>query len=149
GFAPDQDYAQIVRDREGRRIDRIQPENSLFLLKPLMAVPHGGGKRLEPGSIDHQMLVAWLARGAPGPDKKAAKVTSLRVLPEERVGQEGFTQQLQAIAKYSDGRTRDVTAWARFDSMDEAVVEVTPEGRYTTIGRGQAPVMVRFEGQAA
>ena len=48
----------------------------------------------------------------------------------------------------TDGRTRDVTAWTRFDSMDDAIVRVTPEGLCRTVGRGQAAVMVRFEGQA-
>lgn len=148
GFDPNADYAQIVRDREGRRVDRIHPENSLLLLKPTLAVPHGGSKRLEAGSLDHQMLAAWLAGGAPGPDNKAPTVASIRVLPRERVGEEGFAQQLQVMATYSDGRQKDITAWARYDSMDDAVVKVTPEGRYTTIGRGQASVMVRFDGQA-
>ena len=64
-FDPNQDYAQIVRDREGRRIDRVNPENSLLLLKPTLAVPHGGNQRLEAGSIDHQMLVSLAGRRRP------------------------------------------------------------------------------------
>ena len=51
-------------------------------------------------------------------------------------------------ALYSDGKTRDVTAWSRFDSMDEAMLGVTPTGIVTATGRGQATVMVRYEGQA-
>ena len=57
-------------------------------------------------------------------------------------------QQLQVQALYSDGKSRDVTAWARFDSMDEGVLGVTSTGVTTAVGRGQAPIMVRFEGQA-
>jgi hypothetical protein len=148
GFAPDQDHAQMVRDREGRRVDRLQPEQSLLLLKPTMQVAHGGGKRLVPGSPDFKLLAAWLAGGAPGPDAKAAKVKSVEVQPKQRVGEQGFRQQLRVVATYQDGKQRDVTHWAKFDSMDEAVVMVTPEGKFTTIGRGQAPIMVRFEGQA-
>jgi hypothetical protein len=148
GFAPDQDYTQIVRDREGRRVNRLEPEQSLLLLKPTMQVPHGGGKRLEPGSADFQLLAAWLAGGAPGPDTKAVKVKAINVEPKQRVGELGFSQQIRVVATYSDGRQCDVTHWAKFDSMDEAVVKVTPEGKFTAIGRGQAPVMVRFEGQA-
>jgi hypothetical protein len=148
GFAPDQDHAQIVRDRHGRRVDFLDPSQSLLLLKPTLAVPHGGGQRLQAGSVDVQTLAAWLAGGAPGPNSKAPKVSGITVLPRERVGPLGYGQQLQVVASYNDGTQRDVTCWAKFDSMDDAVVKVTPQGHYTTIGKGQAPVMVRFEGQA-
>ena len=74
-------------------------------------------------------------------------MTKLIVTPASRVGQPGLKQQLQVQALYSDGKSRDVTAWARFDSMDEAVLERRrPPGVVTAIGRGQAPVMVRYEG---
>jgi hypothetical protein len=49
---------------------------------------------------------------------------------------------------YADGRQRDVTAWAKFDSMDDGALRVTSDGLVTTQGRGQAAIMVRFEGQA-
>ena len=148
GFAPDQDHLQMIRDRAGRRVDFQRPEQSLLLRKPTLAIPHGGNKRLEAGSIDHQILAAWIAGGATAPNSKLPKVASMEVFPAERIGGLGFTQQLQVTATYSDGRRRDVTPWAKFDSTDDAVVKVSPDGLATTIGRGQAGVMVRFEGQA-
>jgi hypothetical protein len=148
GFDPDKDRAAIVRDNLQRRVDSIEPAKSLFLQKPTMQVPHGGGKRLELGSVDYQVLAAWLSAGAPAPDKSAAKVTKLAVAPSHRIAAEKDKQQLRVEAQYGDGTSRDVTAWAKFDSMDDGVLSVTNDGRVTVTGRGQAPIMVRFEGQA-
>lgn len=148
GFDPEMDFNAIVRDRFQRRVNLVQPEESLLLMKPSMQVPHGGGKKLMAGSRHYETLVAWLKAGAPGPVSDAPEVRRLSVLPQERVAAVAETQQLQVIAEYSDGRIRDVTHLARFDSTDDAVLSVTPDGHVTVEGRGQAPVMVRFEGQA-
>lgn len=149
GYAPEQDREAIVRDRQQRRVNFIEPEQSLLLLKPTMLVPHGGSRRLEKGSVDYQFLVKWIAEGALGPQKDAPKVVSLAVYPAHRVGETGFQQQLRAEATYSNGVVRDVTHWAKFDSLDDGVLSVTPTGMITAKGRGQAPAMVRFEGQGA
>jgi len=148
GFEPSQDWQGIVRDRLQRRIDFVRPENSLVLLKPTMQVPHQGGLRLKKGSIDYQLLVAWIESGVAKPDSKALEVTELKVIPHHRVAQVDETQQLRVMATYADGEVRDVTALAIFDSMDEGLMAVDRNGRVTILGQGQAPVMVRFEGQA-
>ncbi|HET6883694.1 MAG TPA: DUF1549 and DUF1553 domain-containing protein [Pirellulales bacterium] len=148
-FAPNEDHLAITRDRQARRVDRFNPERSLFLLKPTLAVPHGGGQRLTAGSVDYELLKTWLATGAAGPRADEPQVKSLRVYPPRRVGQAGISQQLQVLADYSDGKTRDVTCWTRFDSLDDSIVKVTPEGHFTAGGKGQSHVMVRFAGQAA
>lgn len=148
GYDADMDYTALARDRTGRRINFMQPDESLFLKKPTMQVPHGGGQRLLKGSTDYQALVAWIESGAPRPDKEAVKVTAVEVYPSQRLAEPGVTQQLRVTAQHSDGSVRDVTNWARFDSMDDAVLSVTPEGLVSVIGRGQAPIMVRYEGQA-
>jgi hypothetical protein len=147
-FAPEEDHQAIVRDGIGRRVNFLDPAQSLLLLKPTLGVPHMGGKRLEVGSVDYQILQRWLASGAPPPSAAALQVTGLQVVPNRRVGAEGFTQQLRVVAAYSDGKQRDVTAWAKFDSIDESVLRVTPDGVFRAVGRGQGTAMVRFEGQA-
>jgi hypothetical protein len=147
-FDPNQDHFNIVRDQYSRRVNFQEPARSLFLLKPTGTVPHGGGRRIQPGSVDHQILQSWLSGGAPGPAGGDARVNSLQVLPAHRVGQTKFTQQLRVVAGYTDGKKRDVTAWCKFDSMDDGVLRVSPTGRVETVGRGQGTVMVRFEGQA-
>lgn len=149
GFEPEKDRDAMVRDALARRADFVQPERSLLLLKPTMQTPHGGGKRLEKGSVDYQILLAWLLSGARGPQKSDPKVVKLTVSPEQRVGQVGMTQQLRVEAEYADGVRRDVTVWTRFDSLDDGVISVSPSGLVTAAGKGQAAVMVRFEGQAS
>lgn len=148
GYDPPADRNAIVRDRMQRRVNFLNPTDSLILKKPTMTVPHGGGRRLNVGSTDYNIIAAWIAAGAPEPKADARKVTRLIVAPATRVGQTGLKQQLQVQALYSDGKSRDVTAWARFDSMDDSILSVTATGLVSAIGRGQAPVMVRYEGQA-
>ena len=57
-------------------------------------------------------------------------------------------QQLRVTADYADGTSRDVTALAKYDTLDEMNQSVTNDGLVKMIGRGQVPVMVRYEGQA-
>src|ERR1700694_5113324 len=67
GYDPDADHFVMTRQALGRRVDRLEPASSLILLKPPMTRPHGGGKRIEVGSPDYQLLADWIAFGAPGP----------------------------------------------------------------------------------
>ena len=148
GYAPDEDYAMIARERQGRRINQLSPDQSLVLRKPTMGVSHVGGKRLDRNSLDYQILRGWIAGGAVPPKKDDPLVQRIRVYPQERWGAVGMEQQLRVVAEYADGKTKDITPWAKFDSMDDAVLTISPTGYFRTVGRGQAPVMVRFEGQA-
>lgn len=147
GFDPQADRNSLARENAGRRINTLDPAESLLLRKPTMQLPHGGGRRLEIGSPDYQLLMAWIRGGAPGPAQERS-ISKLVVTPSQRTGEPGLKQQLRVEAVYTDGTQRDVTAWAKFDSLDEGLVTVTPDGFCSVTGRGQAPVMVRFEGQA-
>jgi hypothetical protein len=149
GYEPTQDYAAIVRDRSERRVNFLEPEQSLFLKKPTLQVPHGGGRRLKVGSTEYKTLTAWIAAGASGPGAADPQVTRIVAAPARRISVPGAKQQLRVEAFYSDGTSRDVTALAKFDSMDEGVLSVTRDGLITINGKGQAPALVRYEGQAA
>ena len=149
GYQPSADYAAIVRDRSQRRVNFLEPEQSLFLKKPTLQVPHGGGLRMKLGSTEYETLKAWIACGAPGPRANDPEVTRLVVTPTERIAAPHVRQQLRAMATYSDGLTRDVTALSKFDSLDEGVLSVAPDGLVTTNGKGQTSALVRFGGQAA
>jgi hypothetical protein len=148
GFEPEKDRDAMVRDATARRASFVDPERSLLLLKPTMQTPHGGGKRLAKGSVEYEVMLAWLRGGAPGPAKDDREVARLHVFPKERIGQVGMSQQVRVEAEYADGSRRDVTALARYDSLDDGVLSVTREGLVAAVGKGQAPVMIRFEGQA-
>jgi hypothetical protein len=148
GSEPSQDWTAMARDSVQRRTDFVLPESSLILLKPTMQVPHGGGRRIEKGSVEYQTMLAWVQAHAPKPAATDPEVTKLHVFPSRRVGQAGLKQQLRVEAEYAGGKRKDVTALARFDSMDDGVLAVNREGLVTTVGKGQAALMVRFEGQA-
>lgn len=148
GFAPAADHSAITRDRFARRVNFVDPASSLLLLKATSTTPHGGGQRLAAGSVDQRILQSWLAGGGPGPAGNTPKVTALRIEPARRVGPEGFEQQLRVVAMYDNGTSRDVTPWAKYDSTEEGVVQVTRSGRCRTVGTGQGGVMVRYEGLA-
>src|SRR4029077_15020544 len=81
GFDPPADRNAIVRDRMQRRVNLLNPADSLILKKPTMSVPHGGGRRLEVDSTDYNILSSWIARGAPESKADARKVVKLIIAP--------------------------------------------------------------------
>jgi hypothetical protein len=144
------DHRAIVHAAFGRRVSVHQPDQSLVLLKPTGSVSHGGAVRLDRSSVDYQMFRTWIGAGAEAPiTKNAPQVTKLRIVPDRRIGLGEFAQQLRVLAGYSDGAERDVTHWARYDSMDEGVLQVSPDGLVDVMGRGQGTAMARFQGQTA
>jgi hypothetical protein len=148
GFEPEKDFNPIVRAELGRRVSLVSPDDSLILQKPTMAVAHGGGRRFAKDSYEYEVLRTWLRDGAPKPKKQAPEVVDLTVTPATRVYQVGKGQQLRVVAKYSDGSTRDVTNRVMYESMGDAVASILPSGYVMAVGSGQAPIMIRFMGQA-
>src|SRR5438270_9053564 len=63
GEDPDWDFAVLSRDQTGRRVNPVEPEQSLTLLKPTMQVPHEGGRRFTRASPEYQILRSWIAAG--------------------------------------------------------------------------------------
>src|SRR5205807_8630209 len=53
GYAPATDHFVMTRQALGRRVNLREPARSLVLLKPTLAVPHGGGQKIEVGSPDY------------------------------------------------------------------------------------------------
>ncbi|MDE2125566.1 MAG: DUF1549 domain-containing protein [Armatimonadetes bacterium] len=144
------DYDSITRQARGRRVSLTQPDQSLILLKPTMTVPHGGGRRLIPGSSDYKLVAQWIREGAPPPLPTDPDVESLTVLPAQRLFTLPMQQQhLVVLARYTDGTVRDVTDQAVFTSLNDAIASCSPSAVVTAAGRGQTAVMVRYGGQAA
>jgi hypothetical protein len=148
GFDPLFDHNEIVRSAKGRRVVLSDPERSIVLLKPSLTMEHGGGERFRPRSREYNLLKRWLEDGAPGPERTDAKVTSIDVWPAKRLMVPGEQQQIIVRATWSDGRTEDVTNYALFDALNDAVATVTPGGLITSKGRGESHIMIRYEGQA-
>jgi hypothetical protein len=148
GFDPDFDYEQIVKSAKGRRVVLSDPERSILLLKPSLAMEHGGGERLKANSAPYQMLKQWLEEGAPPPGANPPKVTQLTVLPPQRLMQPGEKQQLVVLATWSDGRTVDVTATAQYDALNDSIAGITPDGLTQCKKAGETAIMIRYCGQA-
>jgi hypothetical protein len=145
GFDPDGDHYRITRELSGRRIDLAVPAASLLVEKSIGAVPHTGGKRIEPNSEIYQNLVSWVAAGCQRDPADIPTCTSIDLYPKNAVlDGEGETQKLTVRAAYSDGTDRDVTHLALFLTNNESSAAVSPEGIVKAGARGEAFVMARF-----
>src|SRR5438045_3240120 len=118
GFEPQEDYEHIVKESKGRRVFPPAPEQSLFVSKAANITPHGGGKRLDPGSEGYNALVRWISEGMPYSLEKEAHLTAVEVEPKRLTMKAGASQQLKVSAHFSDGSTRDVTHLALYEPND-------------------------------
>ncbi|MBX6311372.1 MAG: DUF1553 domain-containing protein [Isosphaeraceae bacterium] len=149
GFEPGADYTAIVKSAEGRRVEPSSPEESLLLLKPTLAVAHGGGRRMKVGSREYELIRLWLEQGAPPPSGAEPRLTDLAVFPSHREMEPDQEQRLVVQATFSDGTIRDVTDDARFDALNEGTAQVTSDGLARAVGQGETNIMVRYQGRAA
>ena len=140
GYDPEADHLSVTREARGRRVELADPGRSLLLMKPTSTVAHKGGKRLDVGSDDYQTLARWIAAGAPGPQEDDPQLEALAITPKASSAQPGDTQHLKVEATYSDGTKRDVTAWSKFTSTDEAVASVDADGHVTLMGHGEGSI---------
>ncbi len=149
GYDPVYDVRAWTDDLKARRINLASPDNSLMLLKATGAVPHVGGQPTTAGSKYYQILRRWIAEGAQL-DLDGVRVTGISLEPENPVVQTiGARQQMRVIATYSDGTTGDVTAESFMTSSNTDVAAVNRDGVITTLRRGEAPLLARFEGAYA
>jgi uncharacterized protein DUF1553/uncharacterized protein DUF1549 len=149
-FDPEADYYAVVRQADGRRVDRQDPARSLLLLKATLAVPHGGGQRFKPGSPEYTLIARWIAEGARDAAPDDPGLTSVEVEPKERVLKPQAAQQLQVTAVYSNGARRDVTRLAQFKTNESGVADVQEAAVLrTTEFSGEAAITVRYMGKVA
>jgi len=77
-------------------------------------------------------------------------VTGLEVAPPEiLLDKPGPKQQLTVTAKYADGSTRDVTKDAIYSSNTPTTADVNEAGLVSSIRKGEAAMLVRYEGKLA
>src|SRR5262249_52627284 len=138
GYAPLTDHFVLTRQAGGRRVDKLEPARSLLLLKPTLAISHGGGQKIEVDSPDYQLLADWIASGAPAPREDDPAIRRLEVFPREAVLKPKDTLQVLVRAWYSDGHAEDVTRWVKFNSSEDLVATVDQEGKVRVAGNGEA-----------
>ena len=146
---PEADYQPIVTASRGRRVNLLEPERSLFLLKPTEQVSHEGGMRFSVNSEDYLTILRWLEAGAPF-SASDPRLERLEVHPDEFVlPAVGDHQQLKVIAYFTDGSMEDVTHKTVYESNDEPIAEVSEDGLVTSMRWGGTAVLARFLGQVA
>ena len=149
GFDVDADYSYLTRQAIGRRVVPSDPGRSLILTKPTGLLPHKGGVKLDPASLEYRVLAEWIAAGTPGPKDDDPQIVELEVLPkyssqarlEKTVGS---TQQLVVLARFSDGHVEDATRWAKYTSVNGTVATVDERGLVKITGPGEAAIKVWY-----
>ena len=150
GFDTDFDYHTLVSEGRGRRVMVSAPERSLLLMKGTATVPHGGGRRIEPGSEPYRLILSWIQAGAPASAPSVPRVVKLLMTPGERILGRNEQQQLSVQAQYSDSSLRDVTREAVYSSNLDVVAVVNETGLVTANEpTGEAAIMSRYMGQVA
>jgi hypothetical protein len=146
GYDPDKDYFAVTRDMMGRRINAVDPDRSLLLLKATGQVEHGGGVRFGRDSWQYQLFRQWIVNGAlrqPG----SGDVANVVITPAEvAFPKAGAGVQLQVQARFTDGSTTDITPFCDFRTNDDAVAEVTNLGRITALQPGGTAIVVSYRG---
>jgi len=145
GYDPKGDYARIVEQLPGRRVNTSVPDRSLLLLKATAAVPHTGGKLFTADSGFYKTLRDWIAAGAPDDDGAVPEMVDVVLSRTSFVfDKAGSVEPLGVTAVYADGSKRDVTWLARFFSNNPSVAEIDADGRVTGKGPGDTNVFARF-----
>ncbi|MDX1947597.1 MAG: DUF1549 and DUF1553 domain-containing protein, partial [Pirellulaceae bacterium] len=143
------DHRALTDDIGGRRFNRSAPDQSLMLLKATGSIPHVGGVRTDVGHPYYELVREWITQGVKL-DLSAPRVTKIEVLPlNPVVPLPGMKQQVTVMATYADGQVRDVTREAFIESGNIEIIEASTSGVLTTLRRGEAPVLVRYEGAYA
>ena len=146
GFDQKLDLLTLIREDFGRRVNRIEPENSLLLQKPLMKVSHGGGKQIHSDDPAYHIIRKWIAEGANADPPDAPRCVRLEVYPAQKriMALEHARQQLSVLAHFSDGSSRDVTKLVVYESSDQSIAAVDESGWVAGASQGEAVILVRF-----
>jgi hypothetical protein len=144
GCDPAADFLTITRGNQGRRIDTQQPAASLLVTKGLSKVAASGCKGFVAGTLPVEVLLAWIAQGAPD-DAKVAPLHHLEVAPSERkLIAPDKEQQLATRAVFNDGHQRDVTGLTVYTSSDAEVAVIDATGRVRFQKPGEVAILCRY-----
>jgi hypothetical protein len=149
GYEPRLDHASLTRDNFGRRIDVVDPDNSLLLLKATGAIAHEGRARFGKTSWAYGIVRDWIARGAawaPG----SGRVEKLTITAGDfTLIEVGKTLQLKVIATFADGSTEEITPFCDFKLNDDSIASISALGQVTAERTGDVGLMVLYRGNIA
>ena len=96
------------------------------------------------------MLREWIKRGVQFDLETSPRVSKIDILPKNPIlPRAGMQQQITVMATYTDGSQRDVTLESFIESGDIERIEAKKHGLLNLLRRGEAPVLVRYEGNYA
>jgi len=146
GYEPDKDFVAITRESSGRRINIVNPDDSLLLLKATGQVDHGGSVRFGKDTWQYSVMREWIRSGARG-SAGSGEVKSVAVTPEDLIFTKvGDARQIQVKAKFTDGSENDITCFCDFRTNDEAVAEVSNLGMVKSMKPGSTAIVVAYRG---
>lgn len=140
------DYASIVREQNGRRVNLSRPDRSLLLLKPVEEIAHAGGNRFDMDSESYAILRRWITNGVPrssAPSTHSIDVTQ-KIFTATQSG-----QTFSYAVHVGEDRT-DVTRWCVVRPQDESACEVDQQKHVIKpLRAGQHVIVVRYMNQIA
>jgi hypothetical protein len=143
------DFEMIAREANGRRVNVIEPDRSLVLLKATGQVPHDGGQRFAPGSWEYRVIRAWIADGARR-DPARPSPHSIKIRPEElHLERPGANARIAVVARFADGSQSDVTAFCDLRVRDTEVADVSNTGEVRGRRPGDSAVVASYDGLVA
>ncbi|MBI2805476.1 MAG: DUF1549 domain-containing protein [Planctomycetes bacterium] len=144
--SPERDHKVLTRTSRGRLLNFSAPEQSLLLQRPLAGTGHAGGKRLDLGSWEYEVLRQWIAAGAPW-QPGSGKIVRIEVEPARIVfpGPDE-SRALKVFVRFADGSRHDMTSFCDFRHPGEKVIRVNKQGEVTSVGRGLDTVLVVYRG---
>lgn len=155
GFEPDVDRQELIEvdelsEGEGPRANLASPSDSLMLRKPTSEFDHEGGQRMNVGSWQYNLILAWIADGAKFSPEEEAKLTRFELQPAELV----FTnrevpQTIRAMAWFDDGTVEDVTPLTTFSSNDDGIAKPSADGSIRVERTGDTAVIAQYAGGVA
>lgn len=147
GYDAAKDYVALTRDALGRRVDPVDVDRSLLLLKPTGQIDHGGGRRFAKDSWQYELLRQWITSGTPW-RKGSGDVAEMTIHPRDfRFTKKGETGRVTVVAKFTDGSQEDITRYCDFRVNDNAVAEVSTEGEVSAVRPGDTALVVSYRGQ--
>ncbi|MFM8249986.1 MAG: DUF1549 and DUF1553 domain-containing protein, partial [Planctomycetota bacterium] len=144
GQDPAVDHATITHEQAGRRINLLEPEQSLLLLKATGRVAHQGGVRFSGDSPAYQALRDWIASGARFVTPQETRIVALNVEPAEAILVEPVDRvTLKVTATDAQGQRRDVTALTTFEASN-LIPLISASGEVRRQQLGETTILARF-----
>ena len=101
----------------------IEKEDTFAADALISLLDHRGGKRMDEGGWEYNLLLRWIKAGTPSVKEKDATFASLEVEPKEIVfSKPADVAKLRVIARWTDDTREDVTPLCRFRSNDDALL---------------------------